>query len=267
MLENLSRISLPDNEKRRQALKNILHENKLDYFCQTGIGNSLDAKNIIIRFGKSSRRLVVGAHYDTYKGSTGANDNASGVCILIELAKAAKELSPTPNIDFVFFDCEETGGKGSKLYIQEIDPKNIPAMINFDICGVGDSVLTAPAKWASKGIFSKALISVAENDIDFEVISMLPEGDDRIFEKANIPNLSVGLVDAGDVSVMRTLFDKDTKVDKSEFPSIIETMHNGPRDSIASVQLSAMKQMLDFAKSLVFCSDLALSDSNRQFSK
>lgn len=44
-------------------------------------------RNIMVRFGlPDKRRIVVGAHYDTYKDSPGADDNASGVSGLIELA-------------------------------------------------------------------------------------------------------------------------------------------------------------------------------------
>jgi len=44
-------------------------------------------RNVMVRFGPADKpRIVLGAHYDSYKNSPGADDNASGVASLIELA-------------------------------------------------------------------------------------------------------------------------------------------------------------------------------------
>lgn len=51
--------------------------------------------------------FVVGAHYDSVAGSPGANDNASGVAAVLELARMLKDTSPERSITFVFFPNEE----------------------------------------------------------------------------------------------------------------------------------------------------------------
>jgi hypothetical protein len=51
--------------------------------------------------------FVVGAHYDSVTGSPGANDNASGVAAVLELARMLKDETPERSIMFAFFPNEE----------------------------------------------------------------------------------------------------------------------------------------------------------------
>lgn len=64
--------------------------------------------------------IVIGAHYDTVPGSPGANDNASGIAMMLELAR----LLDSPRLRFVAFDNEEHVGQpatqqGSYCYAME----------------------------------------------------------------------------------------------------------------------------------------------------
>jgi Peptidase family M28 len=65
--------------------------------------------------------LVIGAHYDTVARSPGANDNGSGVAVLIELARLFRTVDPTITVRFVSFVNEEpphfgTTAQGSVVY-------------------------------------------------------------------------------------------------------------------------------------------------------
>jgi Zn-dependent M28 family amino/carboxypeptidase len=51
--------------------------------------------------------VLVGAHFDTVFGSPGADDNASGVATLLEVARQAAELRPAATLQFVGFNLEE----------------------------------------------------------------------------------------------------------------------------------------------------------------
>ena len=57
------------------------------------------------RPGRST--LVVGAHYDTAPGTPGADDNASAVAVLLEVARAFASDPPRRPVRLVCFDCEE----------------------------------------------------------------------------------------------------------------------------------------------------------------
>lgn len=67
--------------------------------------------------------LVVGAHYDSAIGTPGADDNASAVAILIELARALRAVRLRRTVRFVFYDTEEmphfaTGEMGSQKHAE-----------------------------------------------------------------------------------------------------------------------------------------------------
>ena len=64
--------------------------------------------NIVARFGASEGPVtIVGAHYDAYEGLPGADDNASGVAALLELARLVDLRNPTQPIELVAYSTEE----------------------------------------------------------------------------------------------------------------------------------------------------------------
>jgi len=74
--------------------------------------------------GDTSRpRVLVGAHFDTVRGSPGADDNASGVAALLEVARLVSDVPLTTDIDFVGFNLEEPQGLtyrvGSRPFAKE----------------------------------------------------------------------------------------------------------------------------------------------------
>jgi Zn-dependent M28 family amino/carboxypeptidase len=52
-------------------------------------------------------RLLLGAHYDAFPGTPGADDNASGVAVLLEAARLARHWRPAVTVEFVAFTLEE----------------------------------------------------------------------------------------------------------------------------------------------------------------
>jgi Zn-dependent M28 family amino/carboxypeptidase len=62
---------------------------------------------VITRPGPLDEILLIGAHYDTVRGSPGADDNASGVAGLLELSRAFADLEPARGVRFVAFTNEE----------------------------------------------------------------------------------------------------------------------------------------------------------------
>jgi len=91
--------------------------------------------------------VVIGAHYDSAEGSPGGNDNASGVAVLIELARELKSRPLGGAVRFVAFTNEEppyfnTGlGMGSAVYVNGLAARSIEvrAMLSLDSVGYYDS--------------------------------------------------------------------------------------------------------------------------------
>ncbi|MFL6071187.1 MAG: M28 family metallopeptidase [Actinomycetes bacterium] len=99
---------------------------------------------------RRDRYIIVGAHLDTVPQAPGAEDNASGVAVMLELARlAAGEPTGLPVI-FVAFGAEEPRGIGegwhhfgSKDYTSHLQPSdrhNLVAMVSLDRVGVGPAV-------------------------------------------------------------------------------------------------------------------------------
>lgn len=87
--------------------------------------------------------ILVGAHYDTVPGSPGADDNASGVAVLLMLAELLSSASfqqrfgPKRPIQFVAFDLEEYGLVGSKTCAEALRSQNNPLhlMLSLEMLG------------------------------------------------------------------------------------------------------------------------------------
>jgi len=64
--------------------------------------------NVICVFGKGKgNKLIIGAHYDSFEDTPGADDNASGIAGLIELAYLISRQSPDREIELVAYSLEE----------------------------------------------------------------------------------------------------------------------------------------------------------------
>lgn len=80
--------------------------------------------------------IVVGAHLDTYpKSSPGADDNASGVAAVMEIARAMSQYTYNYTIIFVAFNAEESGLIGSSAYASSLKVQNVDVVVvyNFDM--------------------------------------------------------------------------------------------------------------------------------------
>ncbi|MBI4249455.1 MAG: M20/M25/M40 family metallo-hydrolase [Elusimicrobia bacterium] len=91
---------------------------------------------------KPQEIVVIGAHYDSVAGSPGADDNASGAAVLLELSAALKDLRPKKTVRFIAFVNEEppyyrTGAMGSRWYVRSVKEKgeNVAAMLSLEMLG------------------------------------------------------------------------------------------------------------------------------------
>ncbi len=95
-----------------------------------------ECRNVIAyRSGMPESYIVVGAHYDTVATTTGANDNASGVAVMLEAARVlADENLP---LVFIAFGSEEGSHAGSKHFVVSLEsPSVVRGMINLDAVGI-----------------------------------------------------------------------------------------------------------------------------------
>lgn len=86
--------------------------------------------------GQTDELIVVGAHYDGHDISQGAGDDATGTCLVLELARLFAPLQGQlrRTIRLMAFACEELGVLGSTEYVKKhrAEMQNIALMINLD---------------------------------------------------------------------------------------------------------------------------------------
>jgi len=100
------------NIEQLNEIAKYIHTDFLNYsdsvYYQKFEVNGIVYKNVICSFGtENTKRIVVGAHYDVCGNQEGADDNASGVIGLLELARQLKGIKLKNRIDLVAYTLEE----------------------------------------------------------------------------------------------------------------------------------------------------------------
>jgi hypothetical protein len=118
---------------------------------QTYLAHGVEVANLIAEIHGSERAdeiLVVGAHYDTVPSTPGADDNASAVAVLIEVARLMRRWRPRRTVRFVAFPCEEpphfyTDEMGSQVYARacRVRGEHLVGMLCLEMVGFFTSEL------------------------------------------------------------------------------------------------------------------------------
>jgi hypothetical protein len=154
---------------------------------------------------KAKNTVIIGAHFDhlgyggdgsLYRDSikaihNGADDNASGVAVMLNLISKLKEKNTSNNYVFIAFSGEEMGLLGSNYYVKNptIDTKTVSYMINMDMVGrLKDSALAVYGTGTSP-IFKQTLKSHNNNFKLIQQESGVGPSDHTSFYLADIPVL------------------------------------------------------------------------------
>lgn len=100
-------------------------------------------KNVVCSFGiQNKERIIIGAHYDVCGNQEGADDNASGVVGLLELARLLKGVRLNYRVDLVAYTLEEppyfrTEYMGSYIHAKFLSDNKIPVagMVSLEMIG------------------------------------------------------------------------------------------------------------------------------------
>lgn len=144
-------------KERQQKGRYQVHPDSVA-LLKTQVHQKLSLTNILGKIeGKNpDEYVIIGAHYD-HLGTdpwlegdriyNGADDNASGVSAVLQVAKAflAAGVQPERTVIFAFWDGEEKGLLGSKYFVQEFpDMVNVKAYLNYDMIGRDNRPDTPP---------------------------------------------------------------------------------------------------------------------------
>jgi hypothetical protein len=120
-------------------------------YTQIDKETSYNLKNIIcnkegsMAIGNTNPLILISAHYDnrmqnisqTNARAPGADDNASGVAAILELARILSKVNLKNNIQFVLFSGEEQGQWGSTVYAKHLQANDtrFNTVVNLDMIG------------------------------------------------------------------------------------------------------------------------------------
>lgn len=161
------------HEKIQAWIKGQIILNDWEVEEQTVFINGKVVKNLIAKRGGETDYILIGAHYDTriYADNDpdpdlrrspvpGANDGASGVAVLLELARILP-LNMTSPIHLVFFDAEDNGGiddwewiQGSRAYVDNMMEPPVSVII---VDMIGDSGLQIYKEYNSDEILMEQI--------------------------------------------------------------------------------------------------------------
>jgi alkaline phosphatase isozyme conversion protein len=102
---------------------------------------ALTTRNVIATRPGDGATIIVGAHMDSVTAGTGADDNASGLAVILAAAEVLADLDMVCPITFIAFGSEEIGLVGSQHYADGLTDEQIAdilVMINVDTVGIGD---------------------------------------------------------------------------------------------------------------------------------
>jgi aminopeptidase YwaD len=170
--------------------------------------------------------IAITAHYD-HLGSLGrkvffpgANDNASGVAMLLGLSRYFSENPPEYSLVFIAFSAEEAGLLGSGYYVEHplFDLKKIRFLVNLDLAGTGDEGIKVVNGTIFKREFS-LLQEINEQNQYLPTVQSRGEAcnsDHCRFYLKGVPSFFIYTL--GGVSYYHDIYDRPESLSLSGFP-------------------------------------------------
>jgi len=143
--------------------------------------------------------IILGAHHDHFGIQAGlifpgADDNASGTAVVLEIARvlATTGSRPKRSLLFLSFAGEEQGLLGSRFYVAHprYPLSAAKAMINVDHAGVGNGHIVVGLAKLEKAAAQAAAEKVAAGD-KMELYGLFPGGDHVPFAEAGLPTAAI----------------------------------------------------------------------------
>lgn len=162
--------------------------------------SNFNSSNVIgkIEGERSDSILMFSAHYD-HLGQMGnaifrgANDNASGIAMLLALADYYGENPPKFDTYFLFTTAEEIGLLGSRYFIENppIDLRKIKMLINLDMVGTGEEGITVVNAKKHSRYFE--LLQKLNNDriADIKARGEVCNSDHCFFDQIGVPAIFI----------------------------------------------------------------------------
>lgn len=255
MLSTLRQIAVPDPDARRAAMRDILARKGFAFRLQQSEPTEQKPRgvcNFLLEPEEAEPSVLFCAHYDAYPASSGANDNGAAVAILTQLADELRRQGVRAG--FAFFDGEEDGHSGARLFESQAGERVYAAIVNLDMCGYGDTLTVCshgrPSRAAARPFCDKERL----RRYGGRMVRYLPESDDICFHAHKQPVLSLAIMPKWDARYMDVLasYNGSFLGLPPEFRQILSqlevagTMHGAFHDGVQWVQPAAMHQVYGY---------------------
>lgn len=152
-------------------------------------------------FDSRKAHVIVGAHLDTVAVAPGAEDNASGVAVMLETARLASTGTTRLPVVFVAFGAEEPRGPGDDLhhfgsrhYVRQMGPRRraaLRAMVSLDRVGVGSVVPVCTGPVSPQQVSRQLVATARRIDVPTQTCENTAS-DHWSFEKAGVAVARLG---------------------------------------------------------------------------
>jgi len=150
--------------------------------------------------------FIIGAHFDSPLGSKGAVDDASGVGVVLELARLFADKKLESSLQFVFFGANMPGDGnienrlvGSRMFVDllgSMDQKEVIGMIAVDCVGQGESLALRTQETGLQRLKAKLMTFARESGVETVSLKSTSDSDNIPFEDVGVPAVWIEWCDA-----------------------------------------------------------------------
>lgn len=172
------------------------------------------SQNVVAKPSDAPCTAYLGAHYDSVPAGPGANDNASGTSLLIELARARR----VDGVCVVAFGAEEVGLFGSRAFVREHQVGDAAFMMNFDMVAKA----TRPTFIGDEALTKIAAGVASEQKLEVRTVASFGPGtssDHASFQAAGVPVL---MFYSGDDEFIHTAQDNLENVSEADLGRFLD---------------------------------------------
>ena len=206
-------INYINQEFQRYGLKVKLQNYSLD----SRIVRNKQGVNIIALKDSGKPMIIYCAHYDSVPESPGANDNAAGVGVLLELAHVFSKYEGSYDLAFIAFGDEEYGKMGSRFYTHHplVNLSRVVVVLNLENLGIGDRLhynYHAAERRIPLWLAGALEISNQQDKVAFYPITLLTSDHDS-FAEVGIPTTGLYATYEEEFPYLHTSEDSLDKID------------------------------------------------------
>jgi len=168
MIDFIRQMEGQPDVRRREILLEHLASHRWNFQLQEYAYAGQAGCNVIVDINtEMPPTILLSAHYDSFQGSPGANDDASAIAVLIDAAEKLQLESLEHHVRLVFFDDEEptefwNEPLGMQIYVEEYGVQDLYALLDFELVGMGDAV----GIWPIAGVEDRPLLRQLKNYLE-----------------------------------------------------------------------------------------------------